>query len=111
MTWQTQEWKTKASEFVQGKTCAWCGTDKNLVPHHPKKKGGYTHDQYLTLDGCIVLCSKCNFMEYKHYKICPQCKKKYYKPKRGHDPLCWDCFTKTSFGKAVKEYHITHPKH
>ena len=37
-TWQTQEWKDKTAEFVKGKVCAWCGTDKNLMPHHPRKK-------------------------------------------------------------------------
>ena len=110
-TWQTQEWKEKASEFVKGKSCEWCGSTENLVPHHPKKKGGYTHNEYISLEGCHVLCKKCNFMEDKGYKFCPQCKKKYYKPKRGRDALCWNCFsTQTSLGKSVKEYYEKHPE-
>ena len=64
--WQTQEWKNKAQAFVTGKSCVWCGTTQNLVPHHPHKKGGYTREEYLSLEGCIVLCSKCNFMENKN---------------------------------------------
>jgi len=108
--WQTKEWKDKAAEFVKGKSCEWCGTTKNLVPHHPKKKGGYTREEYLSLEGCSVLCGKCNFMEDKGYKLCPICKKKYYKPKRNHDAMCWSCFIKTPFGKNVQEYYEKHPE-
>lgn len=107
--WQTQEWKDKAAEFVKGKSCEWCGATEKLVPHHPKKKGGYTREEYLSLEGCKVLCGKCNFMESKGYKICPVCKKKYFKPKRGRDAMCWDCFSQTSLGKSVKEYYEKHP--
>jgi hypothetical protein len=109
-TWNTEEWKEKAAEFVKGKSCEWCGSTENLVPHHPKKKGGYTHDEYMSLEGCFVLCKKCNFMEDKGFKLCPQCKKKYYKPERGRDNLCWNCFTGTSLGKSVKEYYEKHPE-
>jgi hypothetical protein len=109
-TWQTKEWKEKAAEFVKDKTCAWCGTTENLVPHHPKKKGGYSREEYLSLEGCIPLCKQCNFMEDKGYKLCPKCKKKYYKPKRGREPLCWNCFSQTPLGKSVKEYYEKHPE-
>ena len=110
MTWQTPEWKEKASEFVKDKKCEWCGSTESLVPHHPKKKGGYTHDEYMSLEGCFPLCKKCNFMEDRGYKLCSQCKKKYYKPKRGREPLCWSCFSETSLGKNVKEYYEKHPE-
>jgi hypothetical protein len=109
-TWQTQEWKDKAAEFVKGKTCEWCGTTEKLVPHHPKRKEGYTHDQYLNLEGCQVLCGKCNFMESKGYKLCPVCKKGYYKPKKEYDSMCWNCFVQTPYGKAVKGYRDNHPE-
>ena len=109
MTWQTSEWKNKAQAFVAGKSCAWCSTTENLVPHHPRKKGDYTREEYLSLKGCIVLCGKCNYMENKHYKLCPICKKKYYKPKRGRDKMCWECFIKTPYGSSVKKYMDEHP--
>jgi len=110
-TWQSPEWKLRAAEFVKDKTCVWCGSTENLVPHHPHKKQGYTHDEYMSLEGCIVLCKKCNFMEDKGYKLCPVCKKKYYKPKRGRDKMCWNCFSETtSLGKSVKEYYEKHPE-
>jgi hypothetical protein len=108
-TWQTQEWKEKAAEFIKGKNCEWCGSTENLVPHHPKRKGGYTHSEYVSLDGCFVLCTKCNFMEDLGFRICPNCKKHYYKPKRGKESLCWECFAKTPFGQKVKEYYEKHP--
>lgn len=78
------------------------------MPHHPRRKKGYTHDEYMSLDECIVLCGKCNFMESKGYKLCPNCKRRYYKPKRGREPLCWTCFSETSFGQAVKNYYDRH---
>lgn len=108
-TWKTQAWRIKASAFTKDKSCAWCGSTENLVPHHPKRKGGYTHEEYLSLEGCIVLCKKCNFMEDKGYKLCPVCKKQYYKPKRGRDKMCWGCFTQTPYGKSVKAYYDIHP--
>jgi hypothetical protein len=109
-TWQTQEWKDKAAEFVKGKSCEWCGATENLVPHHPKRKEGYTHDEYMSLEGCKVFCGKCNFMESKGFKICPVCKKKYFKPKHGREQMCWSCFSQTSLGKSVKDYYEKHPE-
>lgn len=109
-TWRTQEWQEASAKFVKDKKCEWCGTTENLVPHHPKKKGGYTREEYLSFEGCIVLCSKCNFMENKDFKLCPNCKKKYFKPKRGREPMCFTCFSQTPFGQKVKEYYNQHPK-
>ena len=37
-TWQSKEWKSKAAEFIKGKSCEWCGSTENLVPHHPRRK-------------------------------------------------------------------------
>lgn len=116
--WGTEEWKERAAKFVEGECCVWCGTTEKLVPHHPKKKGGYTREEYLNVEKyCrtkegkkFVLCKKCNFMENKGYRLCPVCKKKYYKPKRGREPMCWGCFTKTPFGAKVKEYYDQHPE-
>jgi hypothetical protein len=108
-TWQTKEWKEKAAEFVKSKTCEWCGSTENLVPHHPRKKGGYNREEYLSLEGCVALCGRCNYMESKGFKLCPYCKKQYYKPKRSRTHMCWECFTKTSFGKSVKEYYEKTP--
>jgi len=108
--WKTLEWRDKASVFIKDKFCAWCGQTEHLVPHHPHKKGGYTREEYLSLIGCIVLCKKCNFMENKHYKLCPECKTHYYKPKHNHNKLCWNCFILTPSGKLVKEYYDQHPE-
>ena len=32
--WQTAIWKKKRDEFLKGKSCEWCGSEKNLVIHH-----------------------------------------------------------------------------
>ena len=79
--WQTREWKEKAKAFVEDKECVWCGSTENLVPHHPRRRK-YTHEEYLSLKYCFVLCKTCNFMEGKGFKLCPKCKKHYFKPKR-----------------------------
>lgn len=109
-TWQTREWKDKAAEFTKDKACEWCGALEKLVPHHPRRKDGYTHDQYMDLSNCIMLCSNCNFKESQGYRICPNCKKNYYKPKKNREALCWKCFVKTPFGKTVNEYYENHPE-
>lgn len=76
-----------------------------------KKKGGYTLEEYLNLEkNCGVKCGKCNFMEFKGYKICPLCKIGYYKPKRNRDKTCWNCFVLTPIGKKIKEYRDTPQK-
>ena len=114
-TWTTPEWKEKAAGFVKGKYCLWHGPSvtTNLVPHHPRYKNGkkiyYTHDQYMNLEDCEVLCSKCNFQESRGYRLCPSCKKGYYKPKKGYDALCWNCFKLTPFGQRVAEVNAQNP--
>lgn len=116
--YQTKEWKEKAQAFVAEEKCVWCGTTENLVPHHPRRRGGYTREEYLnveefcrTKDGKkFILCSTCNFMESKSYKLCPKCKKHYYKPKRGRT-MCWGCFTTTDpVGIKMKAYYDEHPE-
>ena len=34
--WQSSAWKKKREEFLKGKSCEWCKSEKNLVIHHPK---------------------------------------------------------------------------
>ena len=99
-TWKTPEWKKKRDTFLQKKIeegkgfCKWCNTTENLVPAHKRKRRGYTNEEYMDLEkNCYVLCSKCNFMEGKKFKLCPVCKKGYYKPKRKRDPMCWNCLS------------------
>ena len=115
-TWHSEEWENAAAEFTAGKHCEWHGPSvtTNLVPHHPRFKNGrkiyYTHDQYLSLEGCITLCSNCNFMESKGYRLCPKCGKNYYKPKKAYDPLCWACFIETDYGATIDAYQKSHPE-
>jgi len=34
--WRTRAWKEKRLEFLEGKTCDWCGSRENLAIHHSK---------------------------------------------------------------------------
>ena len=96
MTWHTKEWKQKAENFVKDKKCVWCGATEHLVPHHPRRRK-YTKEEYLNLEKyCVVLCKTCNFMEGKGYKLCPICRKRYYKKKKWyHKSMCYTCYLKS----------------
>lgn len=40
--WTSKEWKEKRLELIEGKLCAWCGSDEALAVHHynePKVTG------------------------------------------------------------------------
>jgi hypothetical protein len=78
--WATKEHKAKVKMFCGGKTCQWCGTDQDLLAHHPfieSYKGVYTD---LELSGCIVLCKRCHFSLHKGYILCQVCKKYFHRP-------------------------------
>lgn len=38
--WQTPAWKKRRAEFLKGKSCEWCGSEKELVIHHPRHFNG-----------------------------------------------------------------------
>lgn len=89
--WATKEHKAKVKAFCAGKTCQWCGTDQNLLAHHPfveSYKGVYSD---LELSGCIVLCTRCHFSLHKGYILCQVCKKHFHRP--GAE-MCKRCFLK-----------------
>ena len=107
-SWRSQEWKTNRDAFLKDKFCAWHGSPvKAEVPHHPQKRGSISGKEYLSLKDCVPLCRRCHFAAGKRLKLCPVCKQHYYKPKKGK-AMCWECFTKTGFGQAVKRYHDQH---
>ena len=128
-TWKTLEWQKKSDAFTKDEKCIWCNTTEKLAPNHPRRKGGYTHEDYMDLENsCIIptkelkrlnlplvktkfiLCTKCNFMYDKGYLICLCCRKHYYKPRRDHDKTCWHCFIQTPYGKSIHDYYILHPE-
>ena len=36
-SWGSKEWKQKRLAAIEGKVCAWCGSDKALAVHHDKE--------------------------------------------------------------------------
>jgi len=108
-TWRTREWKQNRAEFLAGKFCAWHGAPvKAAVPHHPQRRGTISKADYVSLKGCIPLCNQCHYAARKGLRLCPICKKHYFKPRRGRHTMCWECFSKTPFGKQVKAYWDEH---
>jgi hypothetical protein len=92
-------WRKRRAKFLEGKRCEWCGSDENLVIHHPQPSNSLTNSQYESFEGTMVLCKKCHFQLHRGLVICRVCKKRYHKPR--YDS-CWECFTKTPRGKEVE---------
>jgi len=108
--WQTEEWKKNRDNFLKAHPfCQWHGPlVKSTSVHHPQKKNSISEKEYLSLKGTVALCKKCHFAIRKRLKLCPHCKTHYFKPKRGRT-MCWNCFSKTDYGKVVKDYYDKHP--
>ena len=95
-TWQTAQWKKDVAAFVEGKSCEWCGSDKDLLAHHPYQnvKDGVYSDLYLS--GCIVLCNTCHFMYHRrHKRRCPVCKVGW---RHLDTEMCYECHLKAHPG-------------
>ena len=93
--WATSVWKKKRAEFLVGKKCEWCGTDKDLRINHTQPPNSLPDDVYLSFEGTIVLCNRCNFAYTKGLHLCGVCGKKYTAYLQ-----CYDCFLKTERGKV-----------
>jgi hypothetical protein len=104
-TWNSKEWKRNKEAFLKvNPFCLWHGSPvKATVPHHAQRRS-LSEKSYVSLKGCIPLCQKCHYAAKKRMKLCPVCKTHYFKPRRNRK-MCWECFTKTSFGQAVKNYY------
>jgi len=104
-TWNSKEWKRNKEAFLKvNPFCLWHGSSvKATVPHHTQRRS-LSEKSYVSLKGCIPLCQKCHYAAKKRMKLCPVCKTHYFKPRRNRK-MCWECFTKTSFGQAVKNYY------
>ena len=95
-TWQTVQWKANVASFIADKSCEWCGSDKDLLAHHPYQnvKDGAYSDLYLS--GCIVLCNKCHFMYHRrHKRICQVCKVGW---RHLDTEMCYECHLKAHPG-------------
>jgi hypothetical protein len=107
-SWKTAEWQKNRDLFLANKYCAWHGPPvEATVPHHPRKCK--TEAEYLSLKGCIPLCQTCHYAAKLRMRLCPVCKKHYFKPKHGRRKICWECFIKTPKGQQVKEHYDKHP--
>jgi len=89
--WARADWKKKRKEIITpDSVCSQCGSKKGLVVHHPPRK--YSTQDYVSLKGTVILCSKCHFLYHKKgLDLCPTCKKNY-KPIRYRE--CYECHKK-----------------
>lgn len=102
--WKTEEWKQNKAAFLKtNPICVWCGSPSS-IPHHPQKPNSISDKEYLSLRGGIPLCQRCHYAAKKGLKLCPLCKKNYYKPKRKREKICWSCFIQTPSGKEIKKW-------
>jgi hypothetical protein len=103
--WQLSKWRKDRKEFLKGKACEWCGSEKEMVIHHPQAKYSLTDEQYESFDGTKALCKRCHFALHKGLVLCKVCKKNYHEPEK---EKCWDCFKKSLPPKKAWEieYHL-----
>lgn len=91
--WQTVEWKKNLEVWLakdKNKRCQWCGSVKDILPHHQKE---HEKDEvYLSLKTAIPLCSKCHFIFHKFHKRLCSCGQRYYDVKYSE---CYECNKKT----------------
>ena len=107
--WSKGPWKKARDVWKVGKVCAWCGTDKHIVPHHSTDTD-YGTDAYLHLTLCIPLCTKCHHALHKGLYLCPDCKTGYTS-----SGVCWNCLPqvekdrhkawKERTKKILKDFH------
>lgn len=64
--WDSKEWKDNRERVLKkNKRCMGCGSEENLVIHHPKKGyNSYVHYEYLNMEDVIVLCRRCHYLEH-----------------------------------------------
>lgn len=114
--WQLAEWRKRREARLkqlaeQGQDkCVWCGSREHPVLHHPAKPNTLTDEEYLSLEGTIRLCRRCNLAHHKGMVLCRECKKRYHKRRY---PMCWECWKKSSLSlKGAERYErkpYTHP--
>jgi hypothetical protein len=85
--WATPQWKKKRLEFLQDKTCEWCGSTENLAIHHNHHFNGLNEYKKLVTktikehfadgknqDEKLDLLTKTNRkVPMKHLYLCPKC--------------------------------------
>ena len=94
--WQLSKWRERREEFIKGKSCEWCDSEKNLAVHHPQKKNSLTDQEYESFDGAMILCKKCHFAFHRGYYLCPVCEKNYARVRYRQ---CSKCHKKEQGGK------------
>jgi ribosomal protein L37AE/L43A len=85
--WETPQWKKKRLEFIQGKTCEWCGSAENLAIHHVEHFNGLQEYKKLVTrtisqhfaagknkDEKLDLLAEVNQkVQVRHNNLCPKC--------------------------------------
>jgi ribosomal protein L37AE/L43A len=65
-----------------------------------------SNKNYLDFQNVTVLCRRCHYAREKGLVLCKVCHKQYHKPKF---EKCWECFKKTSMGKAIAQKNQLFP--
>lgn len=70
-----------------------------------------SYERYMSMEGVVTLCKRCNFAIHRGMWLCPVCKEHYFrlssfKIENGktvpiQPKTCWSCFVKTPEGKKV----------
>lgn len=94
---QLREWQVKGEDFINGKKCEWCGSEKDLVIHHIRPPHNFNDILTYFRDQKIVECFKSGefICEEKERIVCPNCGEKrssFIRPRKRAKPR-YRCFT------------------
>lgn len=90
--WSSKDWKARRLEFIKGKSCAWCGSDK--VPFFVVciSDVWLSDEDYLSFKNSVVLCKRCAGARHFGFVLCIKCKNAYHKPEFSE---CGSCAVKS----------------
>ena len=96
--WQTPAWRKERSKLIKDKVCEWCGSKEYLTIHHPQEKNSLTDEEYLSLEGIIILCRRCHLAVHRGMHLCPKCKKHYT---HNQYDVCFNCLPESHWKKTA----------
>lgn len=72
--WRTAEWKKKRAQLLEGKKCEWCGSDKDLCLHHPKRYISQSTGYEIIAQVLLSKLIKQGVYKTQRQDACPKCK-------------------------------------
>lgn len=72
--WRTKEWREKRALLLKGKKCKWCGSTKDLCPHHPRRYLSHKAIYKIESDKLLKKLIKQGVYKPLSQTACPNCR-------------------------------------